>query len=163
MMRTHKGFTLIELMLVIALIAILAGIGIPAFRNMTLNNRIVTTTNSMLATLQLARSEAAFQHRQITVCPSNDQTTCTANTQWDEGAVVLQGANLLRLLPQAANHVEVQSASDLVVFDTSGQLTPLAAITLSVADARGIGASSRTVCINLLGQASIVRGDQACP
>lgn len=163
MKRTPKGFTLIEMMLVLALIAILAGIGIPAFRDMILNNRIVNTANNLLATLQLARSEAATQHRQITVCPSSNQTSCAGNSVWTPGAVVLQGANVVRLMPKAATDVTIASASNQVVFDTSGQLSPLTAITLSVEDARGVGVSSRKICINLLGRTSIVRGSEACP
>lgn len=163
MKRTLKGFTLIELMLVIALIAILAGIGLPAFRQMILNNRIVNTANHLLATMQLARSEAATQRRQITVCPSTNQTSCAGNNTWTPGAVVLQGANVVRLMPPAATDVTIASASNQVVFDVTGQLSPLAAITLSVEDARGVGANSRTICISLLGRASIVRGNEVCP
>jgi type IV fimbrial biogenesis protein FimT len=163
-MHRSNGFSLVELMIAIAILVILAGIGIPNFREMILNNRIVSHGNGLLGTLQLARSEAVTRRATITVCPSSDQTTCTADTDWNEGVVVLQVADVLRTLPAAPNGVEVDNLDGdiLIAYDSTGR--PATGNTrFSIEDDRGPGAVSRTLCLNLLGQVSIIRGDQACP
>src|SRR5690554_3852353 len=62
-----SGFTLIELMITIALIAIIAGFAIPQFGNMIERNRVVSTTNSVVGLLHFARSEAIRQNRRVAV------------------------------------------------------------------------------------------------
>lgn len=56
--RSAAGFTLIELMCVIAILAIVIAIGVPYFSTMIKNNRMVTATNDLNAILQYARAEA---------------------------------------------------------------------------------------------------------
>ncbi|WP_341303802.1 GspH/FimT family pseudopilin [Pseudomonas sp. TMP25] len=160
-MDSSKGFTLIEMMVAIAIIAILASVGIPAFQNMTLNNRITTTTNGLLGVLQLARSEAVTKRRDITVCPSTDQATCTAGTAWREGVVVLEGANILRALPATSGSVEIISAITQLTYQTTGRLSS-ADPQFSIQDDRGVGSTSREICINLVGQVTSARGDVGC-
>jgi type IV fimbrial biogenesis protein FimT len=160
-MRNSSGFTLIELMVAIAILGILAGIGIPAFQNMTLNNRITTTTNGLLGVLQLARSEAVTKRLAITVCPSTDQATCTAGTPWSDGIVVLEGANILRTLPAASGSVEILSAINQLTYQTTGRLSS-ADPQFSIQDERGVGSTSREICINLIGQVTSARGDVGC-
>lgn len=160
-MPSSRGFSLIELMIAIALIAIMAGIGIPAYQNMVLNNRIATTTNNLLGFLQMARSEAVTQRRTITVCPSSNMTSCDASAAWHGGMIMLEGANLLRTLPAAAQGVEILSASTQVSYLSTGRLNG-ADPAFSIEDARGVGTTSRVTCINLLGQVSSARGDQGC-
>jgi type IV fimbrial biogenesis protein FimT len=72
------GFTLVELMVVIALVAIVMAIAIPSYRQMIVSNRIRAATNDLLLSLQFARTEAVRQVRVVTVCPSSDGATCTA-------------------------------------------------------------------------------------
>jgi type IV fimbrial biogenesis protein FimT len=163
-MRRNEGFSLVELMIAIAILVILAGIGIPNFRDMILNNRIASQSNGMLGVLQMARSEAVTRRATITVCPSSDQTTCTADTEWQDGVVVLQLADVLRTLPAAPGDVEVNNLDGdiFITYDSTGR--PVSGNTrFSIEDDRGPGALSRTLCLNLLGQTSIIRGDQACP
>jgi prepilin-type N-terminal cleavage/methylation domain-containing protein len=55
--RSH-GFSLMELMVVLALVAAIMAIGVPSFREFTRNNRMVTMANDFLTGIQVARTEA---------------------------------------------------------------------------------------------------------
>lgn len=85
--RTARGFTLIEMMVVVAILAISAGIATPAFRNLIANNRMTGQANDLLSALQLARSEAVTRGRRVSICPSNSGEDCTA-TDWQDGWMV---------------------------------------------------------------------------
>jgi type IV fimbrial biogenesis protein FimT len=82
------GYTLIEMMMTIAVAAILMGIAIPSFRYITNANRIASELNGLLGDLQLARAEAIKEGRTVTVCQSTDGATCTASTSWEGGWIV---------------------------------------------------------------------------
>lgn len=92
-MRQIHGVTLIELMVVMAIIAILMAIGIPSFKSITYNVRVTSEINTMLGDLQFARSEAIKRGQSVTVCTSADQITCAANSAWGSGWIVFADAN----------------------------------------------------------------------
>ena len=83
----QQGFTLIELMVTLALVAILVTIGIPGFSNIIRDNRLVTGTNDLVTSMSLARSEAIRRGVPVTVCASNTGTDCTASA-WNQGWIV---------------------------------------------------------------------------
>ncbi len=83
----QQGFTLIELMVALALVAILVTIGIPGFNNIIRDNRLVTGTNDLVTSMSLARSEAIRRGVPVTVCASNTGTDCTVST-WNQGWIV---------------------------------------------------------------------------
>lgn len=98
MLRLHQtGLTLIELLIVITLVAILMGIGVPSYRYVTTSNRMATEVNSLLGDLQYARSEAAREGQYVTVCAaqSTSTPTCAASTtaNWQNGWIIFSDVN----------------------------------------------------------------------
>lgn len=91
----QSGFTLIELMIVIALLVILVTIGVPSFQNLVVQNRATAVSNDLLYHLQLARSEALRHSVPVTVCPitSDDPGECAAGTDWKEGWLIFLDEN----------------------------------------------------------------------
>jgi len=65
--KANQGFTLVELIITIALIGIIAGFAIPQFGNMIDRNRVVSTTNSVVGLLNYARSEAIRRNVRVQV------------------------------------------------------------------------------------------------
>lgn len=86
-MKTRtRGFTLLELMLVVVLAGLLLGLGVPAMGNFIRNARMTSAANDMLAALHLARSEAIKRKGAVTVCASSnpaaadeDDVACVAS------------------------------------------------------------------------------------
>lgn len=68
--RHATGFTLVELMVTIAVLAILLAIGIPSFAALIASNRLTSATNELVAALQTGRTEAIRRNARITVCPA---------------------------------------------------------------------------------------------
>ncbi|MBU2863877.1 GspH/FimT family pseudopilin [Reinekea forsetii] len=75
-MKRQHGFTLVELLVTLIIIAIVAMFGAPSFRNVMVNSQIDSNLNSVRSSLIYARSEAVSKSRFITVCMSADGQTC---------------------------------------------------------------------------------------
>ncbi|KGK59470.1 MULTISPECIES: GspH/FimT family pseudopilin [Xanthomonas] len=86
-----RGFTLVELLVTIAVVAVLAAIALPSFRGVIRSNQAATTANELVASLALARSEAIRSTRGGGICPSSDGTTCGG--QWSSGWIAWSDAN----------------------------------------------------------------------
>ncbi|HUC40099.1 MAG TPA: GspH/FimT family pseudopilin [Gemmatimonadales bacterium] len=96
--RKQSGFTLLELLVTLAVSGALFAAGVPSFRTFMANNRRASQTNQLLTALMRARSEAMRSSRDVSVCPSSDGATCVAGTAgWQVGWIVFlngDGANL---------------------------------------------------------------------
>jgi len=88
--RRGQGFTLIELMVTVAVLGIIAAVAAPAMIAFVNANRLNGTTGEMTASLQLARSEAIRRSAPVTVCSSANGTTCSGSTDWDRWIVIGQ-------------------------------------------------------------------------
>jgi type IV fimbrial biogenesis protein FimT len=65
-----RGFSLIELLFVLAVVAIALGVGVPAFSTLFANNRMTGATNDLVSSLYAARSEAIKRQVTVTLCPT---------------------------------------------------------------------------------------------
>lgn len=92
-MSNHRGFTVIELVVTVALVAILAAIAVPAYTTMMTNNRMVGEINDFVGSLHFARSEAIKRGVDVTVCKSLDEQLCTTAGDWSQGWVIFQDTN----------------------------------------------------------------------
>jgi len=95
----QRGFTLAELLIVLVIVAILAGVGVPALRDLVLSNRQTAAVNELVTALQMARSHAITRGEgrdaynpatdpTIVVCASSDGADCGGG--WNEGWIVFR-------------------------------------------------------------------------
>lgn len=90
------GFTLVELMVTIVLVALLVALGVPTMRDMIRNNQQASEINALLLSLQLARASAVKHGTNAVVCISDLATppTCNAGaSQWETGWIVFVDGN----------------------------------------------------------------------
>jgi type IV fimbrial biogenesis protein FimT len=90
MPREH-GFTLIELMVTLAVAAILVTVAVPGLTGLVEEQRVITTTNRFITALHLTRSEAVRRGTRVTLCASTDGQTCNSPDDYSGGWMVLEG------------------------------------------------------------------------
>ncbi|WP_372015317.1 GspH/FimT family pseudopilin [Pseudoxanthomonas sp. 10H] len=149
-MSRQRGFTLVELMVTVAVLAILVGLATPSFTSVINSNRLTSQANEFMADLQLARSEAVRRNRTVRLCRSADGATCAAGAgDWTSWIVILPGTapELLRTttikppLELAGNATTIDFRADGLARNTTG----------------GLLATSFTVCIPTTRPAQNVR------
>ena len=107
------GVTLVELLVTIAILAILVAIGFPSFQSSMRSNRVAATNNEIIASLSLARSEAVRSTRGGGICGSTDGTTCSG--RWTDGWLVWQDVD------SAGNsYGEFDEGADVIVRHVNG-------------------------------------------
>jgi type IV fimbrial biogenesis protein FimT len=108
----HTGFTLMELLMTIAIAAIVAMLAIPSFRYVTNSNRIAAEVNGLLGDLQFARGEAIKEGQPVTVCMSKLGQTCdTTGNAWNSGWIVYSNPTFTgaTTTPAAGSILRIQS------------------------------------------------------
>lgn len=91
------GFSLLEMLLILALLGILCLMGIPSWRHLVQENQTGTQVRTFISALNFARSEAIKQSEKVIFCPSENQKTCGGS--WQKGQIVLSNNTVLRIYP----------------------------------------------------------------
>jgi type IV fimbrial biogenesis protein FimT len=73
----QAGFTIIEMMVTVVVASVLMAVAVPSMRNIIIGNRLTAQTNTLVATLQLARSEAIKRATPISVAPLGSSSSAT--------------------------------------------------------------------------------------
>jgi type IV fimbrial biogenesis protein FimT len=167
----RAGFTLLELMMVLVLVAILLGVGGPSFQDSLQRNRHAEHLQPRRAAMSLARAEAVIRSQPVCVCPTTDYASC-GGSNWETGWLIfvdngegtggaaldgtLNGTEeLLRIGEPAPAGVTVRtvnfSSAANVIFQDNGRVLQNLSGTLIVCDARGVN-EARGLIVEVSGQ-----------
>jgi type IV fimbrial biogenesis protein FimT len=166
-LKTMRGYTLMEVIITMSIVAILMTIGIPSFRYITNANRIAGEINGLLGDMQFARAEAIKEGQNVSVCVSANGTSCSGPTinTWQNGWIVFSypantgvvdalGETVLRVQPpfSSTDTFVASNTVGVVTFNREGYATGIlngALITLQTAPSTTSG--TRCLSINLVG------------
>jgi type IV fimbrial biogenesis protein FimT len=161
----RSGFTMVEMMIVLVIVAILAAIGLPTYRLTIASIRMSGEVNSVVGNLNFARSEALKRGAIVSVCPGSG-TTCSTGSDWSSGwIVVLNGPPAQQLQTSAG-----VAHGDVLTSVTSSspaypQFTPMGYMfftgTLTLHDPDSTASLYR--CINITAGSWTVQQGASCP
>lgn len=168
-----RGFTLVELILVVAIIAILSGLAIPAFQTWTADTRMRSVAEALQNGLRLAQAEAIRRGVQVQFILTDDAPIgkdVTANATGKNWVVrsmlratpatadaFIQGANLNAV----SNTSLVNASSATVTFNSLGRLvSPTTAVTYTLSNSSVSGGRNLRVTISLAGKVRMCDADK---
>lgn len=142
-----RGFTFLELLVTIAIAAILVAVALPSFRGTIQRHRLRSAADNLQAAIDYARAEAVLRASYVSLCASADSATCSGAATYETGWIVYahpvattaatdtydatpsKGMEMLRV-NQGLGPVSVRGSDAAVVtFGQQGQLVPLASRT----------------------------------
>jgi type IV fimbrial biogenesis protein FimT len=163
------GFTLVEMLVVVAIASTLMALAVPSLRAVGDSMRLTAASNGFLAHLYLARSEAIKRRARVVMCKSANGTNCSTAGGWEQGRVVFHDANNNGLLDAGEVVIAIEdrlhpelrltgnaSVARYVSFDPNGTTRQVGggfqAGTLTLCRQALGGNEARQIVVNVLGR-----------
>ncbi len=142
------GFTLVELMIAIAVVAIATAIALPSFREFNTRMQVTQLTNDLVHDLNMARAEAVKRGADVVV---------EANTSWSDGWAVKIGADEISTHAAIDPRYSIESkstgggADGAITFRPTGSLLDATAFDINVCRPTAHADSGQSRRITVLG------------
>lgn len=164
----NAGYSLFELLVTLAVAALIFGLGLPSFARLAADQRLRVESDALFHAVHLARKRSVVRRRVITICPSIDGTYCDPLNRWSGGWIVFENldggaadhrSSEEKLLDyhKITNDIEIRSNRRSFSFRS----THLRATngTLVICDPRG-RAASRALVVSYTGRPRVAREDR---
>lgn len=153
--RTHRseGFTLIELIVTISLLIVMMALAVPSFSALIRNNKAAALSNSIVTTINFARSEAVKRNESIEVCPVDG---CAGD--WKKGWRIQVKSSSTVIRSWEASDGDITITGGPIEFKGTGRLSG-ASIQMTTAHAGCTGKEKRLIRISGAGRVSVSRID----
>lgn len=165
---TQQGFTLVELMIAIAVFAALLAIVVPSYNSMTLGSKLRSYANDLVAGAVLARSEAIKRNGFVRMCVSSG-AGCVAGG-WEQGWVIFHDADddgaldageaVLFRQQAAASGFKISGTVEVIRFQPTGVGATSASLVVCRATP-SVGGQERVVSLSATGRAAVTRTNNA--
>ena len=150
-MKQQSAFTLIELMVTIAVLAIIATLAAPNLSQMLHNTKVNTSSGDILSFLQQSRTEAIRLGKPVTVCGSSDGTDCldTNKINWSTGLIAKYSGSTTPIQKLTFDSSQLSiTGPETISFNSVGSTTAEHEITVTIS-----GANTYSVCVEVIGRA----------
>ena len=172
--KHNKGFTLLELIIVVAMLGITMGIAAPNLIEMISNNRIATAAADLATAMQQGKAEAVARVNPTTLCKRNtDGDDCVGDGDWSQGWIVFSDLNGDAsvgdddeiLLVHEALHPNITfggtaGVAAFITFRPTGASSVNNIEALVVCDERGFIDKSRGLLVTITGRGSVMKASE---
>ena len=114
----QRGLTLIELIIVLAILSVLFHLAAPSFQNIGANSRMTSHINTMVSSFNYARNEAVKRHHNVVICP-NDDGSCARQPHWHNGWLMFIDENFNREIDMGEEIIYVETAKNNIEITSS--------------------------------------------
>jgi type IV fimbrial biogenesis protein FimT len=174
--QKSSGFTLVEILTAIVVLAILLGIGIPSLTAIMRQNRLAGKTNELIGALALARSEAVKRGSRVSICSANAAgDDCSGGIDWSNGWLLFSDSEgnegeidadgtapddtiIQSWAAPSLESIDLTSSHASITFMSSGAATVQTSFTVRPQNCTGAG-NARRIDVALSGRASKSNGD----
>jgi len=165
--KQHSGFTIIEVLVAIAVLGVVLTIAVPSFSALITSNRMVSEVNDLVSNLHFARSEAIKRGLPVSVCQSGTSPNCDNPAgDWEQGWIVVvnDGAGgvpqtVLKSFAGFKGNDRFTgngNATDVITFDRNG-FALTSAGTLTLCDSDNTTQFTRAITVAASGNVSLER------